>query len=226
MSPKLKKASKKKGKKKVGKPAVVWEPAVREVMKTAAEQQAQKRGARTDFNYRWEHVKAVVTSARRLAILNGADVDIVVAAAWLHDVRKDKGNKHPEWGARFAEEMLPTTNFPLAKIPAVARAIRDHMGLWRDEPLRHLESQILWDADKLTKLGLTSAVHWLGAALNRGRVQTTEDFIAGSLEPDWYEKTVASMHTPQAKVAAARRLANFRTFFNDLQQELDGKDID
>ena len=99
------------------------------------------------------------------------------------------------------------------------------MGLWRDEPLENLESQILWDADKLTKIGLTMSIHWFGSALNRGRVKTTEDFIEGGLRPDWLDKTVASMHTPQARKAAQKRLTNFRDYFEKLDRELNADDI-
>src|SRR5690606_7903429 len=118
---------------------------------------------RVSFNYRWEHVTTVVTLALRLAELTGADAEIVEAAAWLHDVCKyTDGSRHPIAGADFARTFLPTTDFPPDKVEAVAAAIADHMGLWRDEPLAVLEAQVLWDADKLAKIGLTAVFHWAG----------------------------------------------------------------
>ncbi|MCA9987376.1 MAG: HD domain-containing protein [Anaerolineales bacterium] len=204
-----------------------WLPAVKEAMREAAYKQSKgRRGlSKKRFNYRWEHVKAVVLQAKRLAKLTGADTDIVIAAAWLHDVRKEKGEAHPEFGARFAEKFLPRTDFPPEKIAAVAEAIRDHMGLWRDTPLQNLESQVLWDADKLTKIGVTGAIHYLGAALLRGRLQTSSQIIKDGKARDWQEKTVASMHTEPAKKAAASRLAAYKALFQELDLEITGSDL-
>ena len=84
-------------------------------------------------NYRWEHVKAVVMLARKLARLTNADEEIVEAAAWLHDIRKDAADNHPQEGATYARQFLPTTDFPPEKIEPVAQAIIDHMGLWLDQ---------------------------------------------------------------------------------------------
>ena len=204
-----------------------WLPAVKEAMREAAYKQSKSRRglSRKRFNYRWEHVKAVVQQAQRLAELTGADQDIVLAAAWLHDVRKEKGEAHPEHGARFAEKFLPRTDFPPDKIPAVAQAIREHMGLWRDKPLTNLESQVLWDADKLTKIGVTGAIHYLGAALVRGRLQTSGQIIKDGKARDWQEKTVASMHTKPARKAAAKRLDAYKALFKELDREISGSDL-
>ena len=204
-----------------------WLPAVKEAMREAAHKQSKSRRglSRKRFNYRWEHVKAVVQQAQRLAELTGADLDVVIAAAWLHDVRKEKGENHPEYGARFAEKFLPRTDFPPEKIPAVALAIREHMGLWRDKPLQTLESQVLWDADKLTKIGVTGAIHYLGAALMRGRLQTSREIIKDGRGRDWQAKTVASMHTEPARTAAAKRLDAYNALFKELDREIKGSDL-
>lgn len=178
------------------------------------------------FNYRWEHITAVVTLALRLAELTGADAEIVEAAAWLHDIRKfSDGERHPITGAAYARDFLPATDFPPEKIPAVAQAIADHMGLWRDEPLTVLESQVLWDADKLTKMGLTAAFQWTGGRLAGDRMRTMTGLIARGRSVDWHEKCVASMHTEPAKRAAATRLAAYIELYNALEEELGGADL-
>ena len=50
------------------------------------------------FNYRWEHLLAVDRLSRDLGSQLGADMDILVAAVWLHDVVKthslDQGPIH------------------------------------------------------------------------------------------------------------------------------------
>ena len=209
---------------------LVWRDAVQQVMRTAAELESVKKSKTTNpsFYYRWEHVQAVVKLALRLAVLTGGDADVVEAAAWLHDVKKHEAKDlHPEAGGLFAREFLPLTDFPPQKIEAVAHAIEQHMGLWRDEPLENLEASILWDADKLSKIGLTAAFHWVGGDLSRAKTHgmTTEMFVALGRQPDWQEKTVASMHTEPAKRAAVKRLAAFRVLWDGLEEELAGVDL-
>ena len=184
-----------------------------------------KRDKSDYFSYRLEHVRAVVTVANQLAKLTGADHDVIEAAAWLHDICKEAKNRHPQEGAKFAREFLPTTDFPVEKIEAVAVAIEEHMGLWRDEPLTRLESQVLWDADKLTKIGITAAAHWMGGDFTRGRIQSTENLIERLNSTNWRAKTVASMHTEPAKRAAQSRFAAYDHMLAQLSAEWHATDI-
>jgi uncharacterized protein len=193
---------------------------------TLDEAKRRFRTRKPPYNYRWEHVTAVVTLAEKLARLTGADEEVVTAAAWLHDIRKEAKERHPEEGAAFARAFLARTDFPPEKIERVAQVILDHMGLWLDEPLTNLESQVLWDADKLAKIGLTAAFHWLGLALSSGNTKETLDFVADGRGIDWQAKTVASMHTEPAKRAGARRLLAFRRLWDELEGELTGSDLD
>jgi uncharacterized protein len=205
-----------------------WRKAAQKAMRRAAERELKLRHGKTDpsFNYRWEHVTAVVTLATKLAALTGADAEIVEAAAWLHDIRKETRNNHPQEGAKFARKFLPQTDFPPEKIEAVAQAIEEHMGLWRDKPLKNLESQVLWDADKLSKTGLTAAFHWTGSALAGTKSQELEQIILRARSADWQQRTVDSMHTEPARRAAKKRLKSFTKLWNKLGAELSGEDLD
>jgi len=214
--------------KKKNKKSPSWRKAVQKAMREATEQEIVARFGSLDnasFNYRWEHVQSVVTLATRLGKLTGADPKVVEAAAWLHDVRKEAGEAHPREGAKFARELLPTTNFPKKKIERVATAIEDHMGLWRDEPLTNLESMVLWDADKLAKIGLTAVFHWTGLALAGNKTRTLADLIARGRSADWQAKTVASMHTEPARRAAKSRLESYQWLWDSLEAELSGDDL-
>lgn len=204
-----------------------WRKAVQQAMEKTAQEEAIRRfgTAEPGFNYRWEHVQAVVKLAIRLAELTGADKQVVEAAAWLHDVAKDKGAKHPEEGAKVARKLLPKTDFPAEKVERVAQAIVQHMGLWRDKPLTNLEAMVLWDADKLSKIGLTAAFHWTGMYLMDGKLRTTKDLVHRGRMADWQTRTVASMHTEPAKRAAAKRLKRYQKLWNSLEKELNGDDL-
>lgn len=205
-----------------------WREIVRARMHeaTLAELRGRYGTEQVSFNYRWEHVTTVVKLALRLAELTGADAEIVEAAAWLHDVCKfsDK-ERHPIAGAAYARDFLPKTDFPPQKIEAVAAAIADHMGLWRDEPLTALESQVLWDADKLAKIGLTAVFHWAGGWLAGSEMRTMDGLIARGRAQEWQPRTVASMHTEPARRAAAARLAAYNNLYDALEAELSGADL-
>ncbi len=205
-----------------------WREAARAAMHEATLAELRGRYGTTEvsFNYRWEHVTTVVALALRLAALTGADGETAEAAAWLHDVCKfSHGEQHPIAGAAFARDFLPTTDFPPQKIAAVAEAIADHMGLWREEPLTVLESQVLWDADKLAKIGLTAVFHWTGGALAGSRMHALEALIRRARANDWQPRTVASMHTAPARRAAVARLAAFNALYDALERELSGDDL-
>lgn len=175
------------------------------------------------FAYRWEHIQQVVRNGEWLAAqYPEADNAVVLAACWLHDVRKAEKH-HAERGAVFVEEFLPTIDFPPEKIPAVAHAIRVHEGLFRPAegwtessgnpfraapPLRPLEAAILWDADKLSKVGPISHFHFMGWSLSQavrtGEPMTTLD--THEQNSRYIEKIVpriiASMNTEAARERA------------------------
>ncbi len=204
-----------------------WRKAVQEALRHATDAEALARFGkrRPAYNYRWEHVTAVVTLAVKLAELTGADRDVVEAAAWLHDVRKEAKDKHPREGAKFARKFLPETDFPPDKIERVAQAIEDHMGLWRDKPLTRLESQVLWDADKLAKLGLTAVFHRVGDVLAKGKPMTTANLMKNGRDAAWQANTVASMHTEPAQRAAIARFQAYNKLWDALAGELNGDDL-
>ncbi|MAT98619.1 MAG: hypothetical protein CL608_15865 [Anaerolineaceae bacterium] len=205
-----------------------WRKTVKKAMKKATEAEAEQRFGTADplFNYRWEHVTAVVTLALKLAELTGADAEVVEAAAWLHDVRKDTAANHAREGAKAAHEILPTTDFPKKKIGHVAKVIRSHQGLWRKKPLKDLEAQVLWDADKLAKIGLTSLFHFMPLIVMQGNGRTTPSLIENARSNNkWLPKTVSSMHTEPAKKAAKKRLKRFNKLLKNLEAELQGEDL-
>lgn len=205
-----------------------WRKTIKKAMKQATEEEAMQRFGTAEplFNYRWEHVTAVVTLALKLAELTGADAEVVEAAAWLHDIHKETGAKHAQEGAKAAHEILSTTDFPKKKIGHVARAIRSHMGLWRKKPLKDLESQVLWDADKLAKIGLTSVFHFTPLIVMQGNGRATQSLIDSARSNNkWLPKTVASMHTEPAKKAAQKRLKRFNKLLKNLEAELQGDDL-
>jgi uncharacterized protein len=202
----------------------------REVARNAAYESsvAQMRARRGEdtfhYNYRWEHVQAVVRLAVRLAALTGADAEIVEAAAWLHDVAKGEEADHGREGAQAARRILAETDYPAPKIPAVAQAIAQHVGLWRKTPVEPLEAAVLWDADKLSKLGATAVLHFTGNLVDSGKGDTKAliDALPGE---DWQPRAVESLHTAPARAAGQQRLSAYRSFCRRAAREYNGDDL-
>jgi uncharacterized protein len=159
------------------------------------------------FNHRWEHVQHVVALALWLARACGGDLEVVEAAAWLHDVRK-QAPKHARAGAEAARSILAKSDFPAEKIEAVAQVIAVHEGLTRPAgapPMQPLEAAILWDADKLSKLGVQALAFSLSTVYVEEkslaeRRREIEEFVQEVLA-----RTVTSMNTAPAHSMAERR---------------------
>src|SRR5512133_2582018 len=143
--------------------ALAWRETVKQIARERATAESlelwgQGAGEAPRFNYRWEHLRAVDLLCYRLGRELGADEEVLTAAMWLHDLVKSHEQALPEVSdsaaaAEEARHILEGTDFPPSKIDAVCEAIRAHEGLYRDSPLEKLEAAILWDADKLSKLG-------------------------------------------------------------------------
>jgi len=176
------------------------------------------------FNYRWGHVEAVVCLTIRLAELTGADRQVVEAAAWLHDIAKARSQDHGRDGAIAARYILAQTDFPSHKIDAVADAIAKHVWLDQPEPVEPLEAAVLWDADKLNKLGATTVLHLVGLLLTKGERPTVQ-LLERLADIDWQEDVVRSLHTAPARAAGQQRLKAFRAFCQQVAAEVDGGDL-
>ena len=106
-------------------------------------------------DYRFNHIKNVVDLAREIAAKEGADLDVVTAAALFHDVSKLEAPQdiHAEEGASVAREYLTSRcEFPQSFVDEVCAAIEahSHQGSLADLPL---ETQCLIEADILDKIG-------------------------------------------------------------------------
>lgn len=181
-------------------------------------------GPRAPFDYRLEHTLAVVKLARWLAPQVGADTEAVECAAWLHDCRKrlkDPLGKdhHAQEASDAVAEILSGTDFPMPKLPLVRVAIERHVGLRLSHRLEPVEAACLWDADKLSKLGAASLVHFVGIS-GAFQPMSTADVLSRGLA--WLELArgiVASMNTAPARAEAEQRFGFLERHYLQLQRE-------
>ncbi len=105
----------------------------------------------------WSHIERVYNLSMRIAKDEKADLDVVRAAALLHDVARameDEGKieDHAIESAKIAERILEEVNFPREKTVKVIQCIKTHRFRLGLKP-ESLEAKILQDADRLDMLG-------------------------------------------------------------------------
>jgi uncharacterized protein len=118
-----------------------------------------------------DHVMRVYRLSERIARDEGADLEIVRAAALLHDSKGSapgtEGSaraEHHITSALYAREILSKKRWPEDKILAVQHCIRAHRFRGDAEPPQTLEAQVLFDADKLDVLGAIGAARTIAYA--------------------------------------------------------------
>jgi uncharacterized protein len=183
-----------------------------------------------------EHIRRVVASALALARAEGAELAVVLPAAWLHDcviVPKDSPQRAlaSTLAARVAAEVLESIGYPARHIPAIGHAIEAHSFSAGIAP-RTIEAMVVQDADRLDALGAIGVARclMLSGALGR-RLYDPGDPFARSRPPDdaantidhFYAKLLRlaeGMNTAAARAEAHRRTAFMRSFLDQLGREL------
>jgi uncharacterized protein len=199
-------------------------------------EQAREHYRGADAVHDFDHVLRVLALAERLALAEGADLEIVRTAALLHDVARGQGDRmqsdHAAAGAELARALL--AGHPAERVEAVAHAIAAHRFREGPAPLS-LEAKVLHDADKLDAIGAVGVARAFAFGGQEGQR------LWGEVEPGYVESEATRQeHTPVheydfklAKIkarlltASARRLAEGRhdfmvAFFERLEQEVRG----
>lgn len=190
----------------------------------------------------FEHVMRVYRMAERLAQAEGADLEIVLAAALLHDADGSAPGEecarasHHEASAIFAKEVLGAEGWDQDRIQAVAHCIRAHRYRSTEAP-ETIEAKVLFDADKLDVLGAIGAARTIGYAVLAGQPiisKPSQKFIdSGEKEPgeahsSYHEflfklqNVQKRLYTASGLALADKRHAYLTNFYDQLAKEIDG----
>lgn len=193
----------------------------------------------------FDHVLRVMRMAEGIGEELGADLDILRAAALLHDAASahpegraegDHRMAHEQDSADFARQQLGSQGWSEERIKAVEHCIRSHRFRGQEKP-ETLEAQILFDADKLDSIGAFGIARTIGYAVQAGQPIFSEpspSFLAsGQLEPGephsaYHEylfklsKIPDRLYTEPARRIAADRVSLFMGFFRQLEAEAEG----
>ncbi len=117
-------------------------------------EQARQLYQDNDTAHGFDHVRRVWRLALRIGASEGADAEIVSAAALLHDAgrarQEETGLCHARLGAQIARKVLE--GHPPDRVEAVAQAIEQHR-FRSSNPPSSIEARVLFDADKLDAMG-------------------------------------------------------------------------
>lgn len=192
----------------------------------------------TDAAHDLEHLRRVASVARRLAADEGAALEVVVPAAWLHDcvyVAKDSPDRAraSQLSAEHAVRLLVDWGYPSSRYDDIAHAIEAH-SFTAAIPARTIEARVVRDADRLDAIGAVGLARCLGLGGAMGReLYSTSDPFCRERAPDdrrftvdhFYAKLLtleSTMQTVAGRAEAARRTAFLQGFLDQLNAELTG----
>ena len=106
----------------------------------------------------WYHTKRVYNLCMKIGKAEGADLDVLGIAAYLHDIGRPFQDRsrgkvcHAEKGAELAGEILLKTDISKECRNNIIHSIRAHRFRGNNQP-ETLEARVLFDADKLDSIG-------------------------------------------------------------------------
>ena len=192
----------------------------------------------------FDHVLRVLHMAERIGAELGADLEILRAAALLHDAAgaapgAGGGRQtHEQASADLAAEVLRREGWPEDRIQRVAHCIRAHRYRSVEAP-GTAEAKILYDADKLDVLGAFGVARTIGYALQAGEPVFAEPSAAfrrsgekqtGEPHSAYHEflfklrHVAGRLHTEPGRRIGGARSALMLQFFEQLEAEAAGND--
>ena len=131
------------------------------------------------------HIKAVVDNAVMLAKQFGADEEIVIIAAWLHDIASitdyNLYEEHHTHGAEMAKEILETFDYDKKKIAQVQSCVLNHRGSISGERLS-LEELCVADADAISHFDSVPSLLYLSYVERKMDIEEGISFVKQKLE--------------------------------------------
>ncbi|MGI0029358.1 MAG: HD domain-containing protein [Nitrososphaera sp.] len=185
----------------------------------------------------FQHIMRVYRNAEFIGRREGADMEILLAAALLHDLvvypkGSSKTSKSADDSADMAEKILREYGWPKDKIERACYCIRTHSYSKRLVPAT-LEGKILQDADRLDALGAIGIARTfsVGGSEDRMIYNPDDPFCSSGRTPDdrmwtldhFKEKLLKlqnSMHTQTGKVLARERAAFMQLYIDQLRHEI------
>jgi uncharacterized protein len=196
------------------------------------------KGARGSHN--WDHTLRVCRLCEHLGSVEGVDLDVLLVAAYLHDIargRQDDSNGavcHAEEGARMAAPIVAELALTRNQKENILHCIRTHRFRGDRQP-QTPEARVLFDADKLDAIGAVGVARAflfageLGARLHNAGTNLDETLPYSREDTGYREfklklcKIKDRMQTGEGLKLARGRHAFMEEFFKRFIDENEGK---
>lgn len=182
------------------------------------------------------HVRRVVTAAKKLAVIESAKIEVVVPAAWLHDlVNLSKDHPQRKLGSKMAADeavlFLKNVHYPEKYLDGIHHAICAHSFSSGISP-ETIEAKIVQDADRLDALGAIGLARLFSISTQMHRPFYDEnDPFAERRDPDdkkfgidhiyiKLKKISMTMNTKSAQIEAERRFNYINDYIQELKTEI------
>lgn len=155
-------------------------------IKKFVEDECKKPSSKYGYESFSFHFVPVVKYAGKLADELGGDKEVILIAAWLHDIgsiiygRKD----HHITGAKIAEEKLKELGYPVEKIELVKKCILNHRGS-QQSFCESIEEQILAEADAMSCFENITGVFKAALVYENLNQSKAKDSVRKKLENKW-----------------------------------------
>ncbi len=148
------------------------------------------------------HIVAVVKNAELLARKYGADMEVVIIAAWLHDIASitdyDLYELHHIHGAEMAYSLLKEYGYDDDKICLVQQCIQNHRGSI-DAQRSSLEERCVADADAISHFDNIPSLLYLAYCQKGMGIEDGKEFVKEKLTRSFRKLSAESKRYYQKK---------------------------
>lgn len=157
------------------------------------------------------HIAAVVKNAGILADKYGADKEVVMIAAWLHDIASITDYSlyelHHVHGAEMAYDILKEYGYDNTKIHLVQECIRNHRGSVNSEK-NSLEELCVADADAISHFDSVPSLLYLAYVQKGMGIEEGKEFVKDKLARSFEKLSVESKKHYQNKFEKVMEVLN------------------
>jgi uncharacterized protein len=201
---------------------------------------AVRRFSAARGSHDWDHTQRVYNLCMHIGKAEGADLEVLQVAAYLHDVGRSYEDEskgeicHAEKGAEIARELLDAYPISEKQTADIVHCIRSHRFRGGHRP-ETLAAKVLFDADKLDAIGAMGVARAflfageVGAKLHNPYMEPddTEPYTAEDTGYREYKLKLSKikdrMLTSEGKRMAEDRHEFMEVFFKRLTAEHEGQ---
>jgi uncharacterized protein len=170
-----------------------------------------------------DHLERTFEWCRKVGKVRGADMEILLTGALLHDIGVPiDRKKHYEAALPKARVFLGELGFKEDEIQRILHVIEAHSRYGGPNP-ETLEAKILQDVDAIEYVGAVGLIRGILRALQEGTFSGKIE-EAPKLIDDLMKRVEGNFYTEEAKYIVEKRIAFLKAFSDRLKKELSGEE--